>query len=197
MKTGDYIKRRSGGGREARAVVLEVRDGTIDALTFYGLRSIEPIDAIERMWEVAGDGSAAAVSWELRMLPLGPGHGANALTWTTTNEIRLEVWPWNDLAETMANLARVGLRCGRLLSVKPYGPPGDRVQLQTFAVEGTYREPTTWPARDATFPPFAETDAGTVVSGGATGIRVDKDSEPVTLARMEVTGPGSVGIDLD
>jgi hypothetical protein len=36
-----------------------------------------------------------------------------------------------------------------------------------------------------------------VVEGGATGIKTSSLERPITIGKMEVTGPGSVGIDLD
>ncbi len=43
----------------------------------------------------------------------------------------------------------------------------------------------------------AEADRRVKVEGGATGIRTSDLTEPVHVARMDVTGAGSVGIDLD
>lgn len=150
MVAGQYLRRvREFDGVGGRAVVLGMRDGgeILDVLTFGGMRSLVPREIVDRLWEPA---ETLPMSW--RSLPLGSGRVPNKIQWLGGSEIRLEVWPWNDLTDTLTKLPRVGLTCGKLIEAKRFGPPGHQAVCQFFAVDGTYREPMAEPD----FPPFAE-----------------------------------------
>lgn len=119
----------------AVCVVLGMVGPFVDALTWGGMRSLVERRRFSELWCASPRRAPRAArvvhlfDRPLEELRLWPGPACVFLP------------SWYSLAAVRRVLARYGLRLGRVMSRKRYGPPGYRYLGTTWSVRGVFREP--------------------------------------------------------
>jgi hypothetical protein len=133
-RLADVLAGRAVGQGDVAVVLGEVGP-FVDALTWGGMRSLVDRHRFDEMWclsprrEIRAWRSIHLADGPLAELHLHPG------------PTRVFVPSWYSLAAVRRALAGYGLRLGKVIRRKRYGPAGHRYLGTTWSVRGCFREP--------------------------------------------------------
>jgi hypothetical protein len=133
-RAADVMAGRAVGQGDVAVVLGEVGP-FVDALTWGGMRSLVERHRFDEMWcpsprrEIRSWRSIHLFGGPLAELHLSPGPA------------RVFVPSWYSIAAVRRALAGYGLRLGKVIRRKRYGPTGFRYLGTTWSVRGRFREP--------------------------------------------------------